>query len=438
MPKIFAYLYQDPLLEPSPNSVVWGVQIDHLYHDCGQRQQLNKLLLDIDNHPPDSLMLRCVQELGDSLVEVSDHLKKIESLGIEVVAINTAYRSSELNQLDSITLKNTMAQLFGQIQENLRQNRLKQGHARNRLAAVPPPGKAPYGYRRGKERYILDRSTAPIVKDFFEQFLLFGSLRGAVRHLEKRYGKKISPSTGRRWLTHPVYRGDLGYQQQQIIPNTHIAIISREEAAQIDRLLRRNRSLAPKAASAPRSLAGLVVCHRCQSLMRVTRVTTKSKKTEYLYLRPIACQQQKSCRAIAYQPVLEATIYRICQDLPVAVAKLSLPIPQRIKQSLQQEIEQKQNLIQQLPQLQQEGVLDEETALIRRYKLNGEIAEIRSKVEQLPPENLTKVAEAVSLPQFWLDLSESERRFYFREFIRQIQLIRYDNSHWEVQIDFVF
>lgn len=103
--------------------------------------------------------------------------------------------------------------------------------------------KAPYGYRRGKERYILDRSVSPIVKEFFDRFLIYGSLRGAVRHLEKRYGKKISVTTGRRWLTNPVYRGDLEYKNGEIISNTHPPIISRDEAAQVDRLLRRNQRL---------------------------------------------------------------------------------------------------------------------------------------------------------------------------------------------------
>ena len=51
--------------------------------------------------------------------------------------------------------------------------------------------------------------------------------------------------------------------------------------------------------------------------------------------------------------------------------------------------------------------------------------------------NLRSVAEAVSIPQFWLDLSEVERRFYFREFIRQIQIIR-QNREWDVQIIFIF
>mgnify|MGYP003339245554 CR=1 FL=1 len=133
---------------------------------------------------------------------------------------------------------------------------IREGHARNRLKGLPPPGRAPYGYRRGKDRYTIDRAAAAVVKDFFEHFLLYGSLRGAVRHLAQRYGKKISTSTAQRWLTHPVYRGDLCYQKGEVVRDTHTALISREEAAQIDRLLRRNHRLPPRTAGTCRSLAG--------------------------------------------------------------------------------------------------------------------------------------------------------------------------------------
>jgi hypothetical protein len=50
---------------------------------------------------------------------------------------------------------------------------------------------------------------------------------------------------------------------------------------------------------------------------------------------------------------------------------------------------------------------------------------------------LLAIAQLVSIPQFWLDLSEPERRFYFREFIRQIQIHR-DGGEWRIAIDFIF
>jgi hypothetical protein len=122
---------------------------------------------------------------------------------------------------------------------------------------------------------------APAVKAFFEQFILYGSIRGAARFLDKKYGKKIAPSTAQRWLQHPIYRGDSEYKDGQVIRDTHTPIISRDEAAQVDRLLRRNRQLPPKTVSAERSLAGwcTVPSARANYGSRESPVRDKSKIT---------------------------------------------------------------------------------------------------------------------------------------------------------------
>lgn len=436
--KIVAYSYSDPLLESPPDSAIWGLEIDKIYQDLGKRQQLQELLKICQTDPPKYLLIRRLEELGDSLEEVSDRLNEFETFGIEIIAIEQDYNSSQFKQIEPQDLRANLAQLLQQIQDIQRRRRLRQGHARNRIKALPPPGKAPYGYRRGKDRYILDRSTAPVVKDFFERFLLFGSLRGAVRYLEKRYGKKISVSTGRRWLTNSVYRGDLAYQNHEIIPDTHIPIVSREEAAQIDRLLRRNGNLPSRTASAPRSLAGLVICGECHSHMTITRVTARGKKQEYLYLRPMNCSLNPKCSAISYQEILEKTIDRICEDLPRTVARLNLPDLEGIKQGVSLEIEKKKAIIEQLNNLLEQEILDEETAQLRHYKLSTEIAQLQNQRDRLPPGDLKVIAQAVSLPQFWLDLSEAERRFYFREFIQKIEIIHAQSKSWKLKLIFIF
>ncbi|WP_319420754.1 recombinase family protein [Pleurocapsa sp. FMAR1] len=436
--KIIAYIYSDPLLEPAPNKEIWGLEIDRVYQDIGNYQQLNQLLADCNDEHPDILLLRRLEELGDNINIISDRLKQLESIGIQVIATEQDYSSRMWSQNGSYDLKSNIAKILHQIQVNKQRMRLKQGHARNRLKILPPPGKAPYGYRRGQDKYIIDKSTAPVVKDFFERFLLFGSLRGAVKYLEKRYGKKISPSTGRNWLTNPVYRGDLKYKKAELISNTHASIISREEAAQIDRLLRRNSSLSPRTASAPRSLAGLVICQQCQLTMNIARVTQHQKKAEYLYLRCHKCPQKPKCKAIAYAQVLNQTINKICVELPLAVEQLNLPDTRVIEDILRQQIKQKQSVIAQLPNLLQQEVLDQETVELRNYKLRAEIAQLESKIAQLPPGNLQAIAQAVSLPQFWLDLSEAERRFYFREFIKQIEILRSESQLWSLQLKFIF
>jgi hypothetical protein len=83
------------------------------------------------------------------------------------------------------------------------------------------------------------------------------------------------------------------------------------------------------------------------------------------------------------------------------------------------------------------GVLDAETAALRRYTLHGEMAQIEQQIAQLPPVNLSELAPSVALPQFWLDLSEAERRFFFREFIRRIDLHRHGNA-WHITLILVF
>jgi len=124
-------------------------------------------------------------------------------------------------------------------------------------------------------------------------------------------------------LTNPVYRGNTAYQNGQVISNTHVPIISREEAAQVDRLLRRNRRLPPRTASAPRSLAGLVVCGECQSKMTVSRVVTPRKTviSTCALLCPSAPSVVDSLRA----GVVKHAIAAICRDLPRAVDEMNLP-----------------------------------------------------------------------------------------------------------------
>jgi DNA invertase Pin-like site-specific DNA recombinase len=439
--KIIAYLYADPLLESLPSQTLWGWEVDVVYVDLAvttplqPRPQLARLLMDAQNSPPDYLLLRRLDELGDSLATVGETLQAIEALGTVVIAIEQEYRT--IQEAAPQPLQNPFMILLAEVQRSQRSRRIRQGHARNRVKALPPPGKAPYGYRRGKDRYTLDRSTAPVVKEFFEQFILYGSLRGAVRYLARRYGKKIAVSTGRRWLENPVYRGNTAYSDGRVIPDTHGAIISPEEAAQVDRLLRRNRQLAPRTASAPRSLAGLVTCETCGSGMKVSRVTTPRKKTEYLYLRPTACPNQPKCKAIAYDGVLMKTIETICTELPKAVAQLQRPPMERIKGDIADQIQQKKKILEQVSALVASGLLDQETADLRTYRLQTEIAEIQQQLAALPPVNLQELTQAVAIPQFWQDLSEAERRFFFREFIKQIQLVREEET-WALRLVFIF
>lgn len=427
---MIAYSYSDPMWESPPDPAIWGWEISRVYQDLDDRRpQLQQLLQDCQHEPVAYLLLRRFEELGESVAQVSDRLAQLKALGIHVFSLEEG-EGTQGDRPDSDL------EMFQIVQAQQRSRQIRRGHARKRLKALPPPGKTAYGYRRGKDRYVIDRAAAAIVKDFFEHFLLYGSLRGSVRYLEKKHGKQISVATGRRWLTHPVYRGDLVYRNQQILRDTHPAIIDREEAAQVDRLLRRNRSLPARSASAPRSLAGLVVCAACQSSMTIARVTAPRRAQEYLYLRPTDCAAQPKCRAIPYSAVLNQTIEQICQELPSAIAAVNLPVMGQVQTGLTSAIAAKAEVIKQLPGLIDNGILDSETVALRTYKLQTEIAALESQLAQLPPPNLRQIAQTISIPQFWHDLSEAERRFYFREFLSRIEVVR--SPDWSLKLIFIF
>lgn len=328
--KVVVYSYRLSPDEPLPEIETpdFG-PVQQWYCDLGGRSQLQQLLQDCRQSPVDYLLLHQLHDLGDTVETISEHLQRFQQLGVKVVA--TGETAIQTLRGDSLDLWEGVQHLH---QETHRQ-RLRRGHQQQRLQGHPPPGKAPYGYLRGGDHYRLDRSTAPVVKAFFEHFLLYGSLRGAVRHLAQRYGKRISVTTGRRWLTSAVYRGDLAYRDGRVLSNTHVAILSRAEAAQIDRLLGRNRRLPTRTASAPRSLAGLVSCQGCGCGLTVSRVTRRHHPGEYLYLRPKACPQTPKCKGLSYDEVLRRTVEQVCRDLQRLATGLPLPEDDGRKQALQ-------------------------------------------------------------------------------------------------------
>ena len=154
--------------------------------------------------------------------------------------------------------------------------------------------------------------------------------------------------------------------------DTHAAIISRDAAAQIDRLLRRNSQLPPRTAGALRSLAGLVSCGECGTRIAISKTTIHKKDKVYLYLRPVDCPQRPKCKAIPYDLALRRIITQICQYLPQAVSSLqnSISIPGETSagppspELFQAQIAQKEAALAQLPSPDRNGSAGSKKRLI--------------------------------------------------------------------------
>lgn len=435
---IFAYACIAPHNTTEDVPSIFPPKIDRLYLDHCYPQELHRelqtLLSDCGVKPPDRLLVPLLGDLGGTAQEAIATLQQLESYKISVTVLDGSYQTG--TPALEYWPPQAIIPLAEKVHAQHRTATLVAGHARNRLSALPPPGRAPYGYRRGRYHYALDRATAPGVKSFFEHYILYGSVRGAARYIEKNHGKRVSASTALRWLRHPAYRGDSQYSDGNIIRNTHTPIISREEAAQVDRLLRRNQQLPPKTASAERSLAGLVRCALCQSPFKVSKVKSSRRPKEYLYLRPVHCKRSPACSAMDYDTVLQVTIEHICIHLPQAAQKFqATPVIER-KVHLSAQVEDKKRLLKEIEILKIQGILDDRSAQLRTYSLKGELSRLEQQLSQLPPENLPQISQTLGSRSFWHDLSEAERRVYFREFVKVIEVNPVEALY--VRVSFVF
>jgi hypothetical protein len=417
------YLYYSDLLGP-PNDieqdrlVAAGAEI--VYVDWGSRLHYEWLQEKLTQKHLTHLFLCRLEDLGDTVAVIHSFLVHLQQAQVSLHLVGS-------ERILTPDTPECWIQLLTNLPSSLQSRRVRRAHHQNRLDLKPPPGPSPYGYQRDTDRYILNRKQALVVKDFFDHFLLYGSLRESVRYLAQKHGKKMSVATGRQWLSSAVYRGDLAFGDGSVIRNTHPAILSRQEAAQIDRWLRRNRGMPRRSASAGRSLSGLVQCQTCQKGLRIVQVTQRKKQHQYLYMRCQGC-----CYSLSYERLLEKVIQLICEQLPERTRQFN-PIPLEERRStLGSQIQKNEATLQHLDHLQQEGILDDLSLHQRRYHLRAENAVLTQYLEQLPPSNVADIAQTLSIVPFWQDLTESERRSYFREFLQTIWV----NAQGDVSLSF--
>jgi len=412
---VCGYLYT-PAYAPWPEEELAWLKAhgaDPLWHDWGSRAYLEELLQEVARGSVQQVLLVRLADLGDQVEEVHGRLLQIQQAGIRLSLVSA-------DGLQTPSTPSDWIPLLAEIPHHLQSRRLRQRQAQSRLAGKPPPGPPPFGYRREGGRYVPDCRQAPIVQDFFQHFLRYGSLRQAVRFIAEKHHKHISVATGRNWLLNPVYRGDLAYADGTVLRDTHPALLSRTEAAQIDRWLKRNQGIPRRSASASRALAGLVHCRTCGGLLRIVQTTPgkgKQNGSSYLYLRCQACRY-----SLRYAEVLQEVIRQVCEQLPHRAQNLDWQALDRTRQQLQAQIQANSERLRQLEALQQSGLMDEPSLAQRCYQLRAETARLAQKLEQLPPAQLTQTIQTLSIPPFWQDLSESERRTYLREFLRGVEV----------------
>ena len=130
---IIAYIYTNPMIEITPDSFFWGCEIEAIYQDIGERQQLVKLIRDCEKNAPSYLLIRSLSEFGNSLDEVTKTITVIEELGIEIIAIDEDYNSSKFKIINNSKTKEKLLNIWNDIRQKIHQKKLLKSHGNNRL-----------------------------------------------------------------------------------------------------------------------------------------------------------------------------------------------------------------------------------------------------------------------------------------------------------------
>ncbi|WP_310488925.1 recombinase family protein [Chamaesiphon sp. VAR_69_metabat_338] len=99
--QIVAYTYTDPIIEASALSEIWGWEIDRVYRDLRACHELDRLLQDSSDRRIDYLLVRRLDELGESVREVRQVLAKLQAAQIKLITTETEIEP-QLNLLQLI------------------------------------------------------------------------------------------------------------------------------------------------------------------------------------------------------------------------------------------------------------------------------------------------------------------------------------------------
>lgn len=300
-------------------------------------------------------------------------------------------------------------------------------------------GKTPFGYRRSPENTLEPNPEEwPLARRAVELFLQVRSPVILSRQMATEHGVIRNYQAWRRWLRSPVPRGHLGYKQNrtdgavrsfaEIRWNTHEALITPEEAREIDAIIEeggrirgRNRGFKVY------PLSGLMECAACGAVMHITSYAKRGQPNVYCSNRRkglgVGCgtdRPNRSTPGIRYQSVEDAVIEALCQRA-AAIARATVEgvqdeaIPEE-DLKLQAQIESIEKLIKEIGD--QSGLLKQK------------IAELRSQASQKIAPPSTKAEDEALLtrqgtdPDFWKELSPLERATVFKRLVDRV-LIRY-------------
>lgn len=380
--------------------------------------------------------------LGRSVVGIQ---KVIEAISKAKVTLTVLDGQVDLRTAAGRAFVSSQA-VWAQYERELISERITNGWAyvRKLQKAVNPP----FAYVVADDRYQLDRSLleagcsrAQVGREIVETFLRVRSLRRAVREICLRYpdllgiqgaikGVPRSNAGLKDWLLNPVLLGHTRYKKRKepiFCYDTHPGdrLLSDEEAYQIREILSFNRFHHGFHTDAPKfPLTGLIKCGWCGSSTELIGVANRTTGERYYQCQKYAIGQclikpvqrgQKTLRTSIRTSVVErAAIEALTAKAGVIAQDLSQP-EEAIDPPELLELKSRLQALEQIPgsdpyiEQAKRGIeleIQNRTALQALPSVDGEIR--------------YKMLEALSRPDFWMQIRPEEKGEFYRMLIKRV------------------
>lgn len=393
------------------------------------RAQFQKLMGWVRNGLVKKVIITRLDRLSRSLPTLRRALAEFQQFECILVALDDNIDLSTAGGKFHVNMLGALAEMESdRLSERIRKG--KEHFRREKRASHPPFGYIVRNYRhepdRGPFLCRLDNqqeySRADMARDLIEHYLLEQSLNKSCRYFAQRYGySEFWQTAFRQWITSPVLQGDVVYfpksKTPEICPNTHEAIMTREEGRQIKEIIAFNSRIGGFGhRRGVYSLTGLVRCECGGGCIIANGSGGKYKYFICAKTRLGSCTRKKGIR-------LEALESAVIDALTVRAEAIAMfaDIPTTPEEPLE------------LRDLRQQLAAMEELSSNSRTvnpAISEAIRKLRNQIEVLQQQSQTDVEVdvgnrellklAASHPDFWAELDPPQKQQFFRTLVGHV------------------
>lgn len=348
-------------------------------------------------------------------------INEFNKAGIHIFAIDEGYLSGDTTEAFNII---GTGSLQAEMESRRISDRSRKGKRGTRRRAEPGCGRPAFGLMRvmknGKKRLAPDPEKAELCEGLARIFVEEqGSLIRTERRIFDELGLRMAKSSIRSWIRNPHLRGHTYYPKTgQTHYHTHQPVLGQDLLAEIDQIIEDRKWYKGKNSHTPYNpLARKCVCHHCKRIMQ--------RKTDghynYIRHRPVRPGEQKcnSKNYAYYEDVIAAVDDALRRHAHEIVSDL-VASDQNFQPS--KALKQKESQLAELKKAYQLGKYNALKEAIEALEVEVLQMRQRERDRTVIDKNKAELIDIISMPLFWEEVTEDERRQIYRDLVRQVVL----------------